>query len=120
MTTTTTLATVRAYHDGWTRKQFDRAIGLLAADLTVEVPINDYSTTDSFAKAVVAFGAMTRSVELLAEFASGDEAMLLYDMDVEGLGRMRVAEHFTVAGGRIRRIRQIHDTYQLRIAGFAG
>ncbi|MBA3807430.1 MAG: hypothetical protein H0X28_03405 [Solirubrobacterales bacterium] len=44
--------------------------------------------------------------------------MLLYDMDVDGLGEMRVAEHFTVAGDQITRIRQIHDTALLRAAGF--
>jgi hypothetical protein len=45
--------------------------------------------------------------------------MLLYDMDVEKLGAMRVAEHFTVQNGRITRIRQIHDTAAVRAAGFA-
>jgi ketosteroid isomerase-like protein len=32
---------------------------------------------------------------------------------------MRVVEHFTVADGRIVRLRQIHDTAGLREAGFA-
>jgi ketosteroid isomerase-like protein len=31
---------------------------------------------------------------------------------------MRVGEHFTVDGGKIVRIRQIHDTVGLREAGF--
>jgi hypothetical protein len=33
---------------------------------------------------------------------------------------LRVAEHFTVAQGKITRIRQVHDTAALRTAGFAG
>ena len=45
--------------------------------------------------------------------------MLLYDMAVDRLGTLRVAEHFTVAGGRIIRIRQVHDTAAGRAAGFA-
>ena len=73
---------------------------------------------ESFAQAVAAFGSMTMRVDLLAEFAHGDQAMLLYDMDVEGLGRMRVAEHFTIGDGQITRKRQIHDTAALRAAGF--
>jgi hypothetical protein len=44
--------------------------------------------------------------------------MLLYDMDVRGLGVMRVAEHFTIRNGKIARLRQIHDTAALRAAGF--
>ena len=120
MTADGTLAVVRAYHDGWTSRDFARATALLADDLAVEVPINDYPTAASFAAALTGFGTLARSVELLAAMSAGDEAMLLYDMDVEGLGTMRVAEHFTVADGRIRRIRQIHDTASLRAAGFAG
>jgi hypothetical protein len=45
--------------------------------------------------------------------------MLLYDIDIKGLGKIRIAEHLTVAEGRITRIRQVHDTAALRAAGFA-
>ena len=117
-TTDETLSIVRAYHDGWTSKNFEHATRLLAPNLVVEVPINAYPTTESFAKAVVAFGSMINRVNLLAEFTAGNEALLLYDMDVDGLGVMRVAEHFTVADGRIKRIRQVHDTAALRAAGY--
>jgi hypothetical protein len=113
------LSTVRAYHHAWTTKNFEAAAGLFASDLKVEVPINEYPTAESFAKALAGFGALVRRVELLAELAQGDEAMLLYDMDVERLGTLRVAEHFTVKRGRITRIRQIHDTASVRAAGFA-
>ena len=74
---------------------------------------------ESFAKALSAFGGLVRSVVLLAEFANAREAMLLYDMEVVRLGKLRVAEHFTVARGAITRIRQIHDTAAVRAAGFA-
>lgn len=109
---------VHAYHRGWTSKHFDQAIRLLSPTLEVEVPINHYPTTESFGQALVGFGTLVTKVDLLAEMSAGDEAMLLYDMDVEQLGRLRVAEHFTVADGRIARIRQVHDTAALRAAGF--
>jgi len=106
------------YHRAWTSKRFDDAAALLAADLKVEVPINSYPTRESFAQALAAFGGMAERVELLAEFANGPEAMLLYDMVVPPLGTLRVAEHFTVHGGKIWRLRQIHDTAPVRAAGF--
>jgi hypothetical protein len=114
------LAVVRAYHAAWTGRRFDEARALLAAQLAVEAPINEYSTRDSFAEALAAFGGLVRDVELLAELAGDREAMLLYDMAVEGLGRLRVAEHFTVVDGKIAGIRQVHDTEALRAAGFGG
>jgi ketosteroid isomerase-like protein len=110
------LTVVRRYHQGWTRGDYQQAIGLLAPTLKVEVPINDYPTTESFATALRGFGELVRSVELLSEMSNGDEAMLLYDMQVEQLGRLRVAEHFTVADGKIARLRQIHDTVPVRPA----
>lgn len=111
---------VNAYHRGWTSRRFDESIELLAPDLAVEVPINAYPTRESFAQALIGFGRMVDRVDLLAAFAQGDEAMLLYDMSVKGVGNMRVAEHFTVRDGKIARLRQIHDTVAVRAAGFGG
>lgn len=116
-TTSPARSVVREYHDGWTNKAFDRSIQCLSPNVVVEVPINAYPTKDSFAHALRQFGGMVTRVVLLAEFAEADQAMLLYDMDVPGLGTMRVAEHFTVANGEIVRLRQIHDTAPVRAAG---
>ena len=115
-TATTALATARRYHDAWTSRDFDQAVALLSPTLAVEVPINEYPTTASFAEALLRFGGMARRVDLLSAMCADDEAMLLYDMDVEGLGTIRIVEHFTVADGTIVRLRQIHDTAPLRDA----
>ncbi|HEX6522804.1 MAG TPA: nuclear transport factor 2 family protein [Streptosporangiaceae bacterium] len=113
-----TAAVIRGYYDAWTSKEFDQAVSLLAPDLTVEVPVNDYPDTGSFATALEGFGSRIQWVELLAAMSAGKEGMLLYDMDVQGLGMLRVAEHFTVENGKITGIRQVHDTAALRAAGF--
>src|SRR5262249_28174324 len=84
--------------------------------LRVEVPINAYPTKQSLSKAMEAFAGAVARVELLSEMSAGDEAMQLYDLEVEGVGRLRVVEHFTVAAGRIVRLRQSHDTAPLRSA----
>jgi limonene-1,2-epoxide hydrolase len=120
MSTQDTATIIGAYYEAWTAKDFDRAVALLAQGLMVEVPIGEYLTTASFAVALKSFGSVTTSAELLAAMSEGEEGMLLYDMDVRGLGTLRVAEHFTVDDGKITRIRQIHDTAALRAAGFAG
>jgi uncharacterized protein YndB with AHSA1/START domain/ketosteroid isomerase-like protein len=114
MFSSSALSTARAYHDAWSRRDFEQAAALLDDDLAVEVPINEYPTKDSFAAAVAGFGSLARRIVLLSEMGAGDEAMLLYDMDVEGVGELRVVEHFTIRDGRIVRIRQIHDTEPVR------
>lgn len=115
---TNALEVTRVYHNAWTNKSFAKAISLLAPDLKVEVPVNHYPTLESFAQALTGFGGMVRRVFILSEFTQGNEAMLLYDMEIDQLGTMRIAEHFTVVDGKITRIRQIHDTAALRAAGF--
>ncbi len=113
-----TVAVIRGYYDAWTSGEFDQATALLAPDLTVEVPVNSYQDSRSFAVALEGFGSLSTRTELLAAMSGGTEGMLLYDMDVPGLGTLRVAEHLTVEHGRITRIRQVHDTAALRAAGF--
>lgn len=100
-----------------TSGNYEQAIALLAPTLKVEVPINEYPTAESFAQALRGFGQLVTDVRLLAEMADHDEVMLLYDLHAEGLGQLRVAEHFTVGDGRITRLRQIHDTGPVRAAG---
>jgi ketosteroid isomerase-like protein len=118
MPTDQALAIARRYHEAWTAGDYEQATALLAPALRVEVPINDYPTTESFAQALRGFGELVTKVDLLSGMSNGDEAMLLYDMQVEQLGPLRVAEHFTVAAGKIARLRQIHDTAAVRAAGF--
>ena len=113
-----TLRVVDAYHRAWTTKRFDEAVALLAPSLQVEVPINNYATPEAFAEALVRFGSDVVSVDVLSELAGGDEAMILYDMDVTGLGTMRIVEHFTIDDGKIVRLRQIHDTAPLRAGDY--
>lgn len=110
------LAVARRYHDAWSHRRFDDIRPLLADDLVIETPINAYPSADSFAAAVAAFASLCNEVALLAEFGGADEAMLLYDMNVRGLGTLRVAEHFRVVDNRIALIRQIHDTASIRAA----
>lgn len=117
VTTTDPLLVARCYHEGWTSKNYEQAIELLAPTLTVEVPINTYPTAHSFGQALRGFGELVLSVDVLSEMSAGDEAMLLYDMQVDGLGELRVVEHFTIADGQIVRLRQIHDTAAVRAAG---
>lgn len=119
MNSSSALTTAVDYHRAWTSGDFAAATALLADDLAVEVPVNAYAGKADFAAALASFGGAATEVRLLAELSGRDDACLVYDMDVPGLGTLRVAEHFRVVDGRIRLIRQIHDTAAVRKAGFA-
>jgi len=115
----TPLEVARRYHRAWTLRNFEGAGRFLAPDLETELPLNQYAGRDDFLGALAGFGEIVDRVELLAEFENGDEALLLYDLEVNGVGSLRIAEQFTVANGQITRIRMVNDTAELRKAGFA-
>ncbi len=117
MKTDTALAVVQAYFRGWTSKDYDTAAQQLSPALVVEVPVNHYPDMASFVQALEGFGDMVTHVHLIAELASADQAVLLYDMEVQGMGTIRMAEHFIVAQGKISVLRQVHDTHAIRAAG---
>ena len=107
------------YHHGWTTGDFDTAEELLADDLTIEVPLNEYAGKADFSAALRSFGGAATEVRVLGALeGKQSDACVIYDMDVAGLGTLRVAEHFRIVDGRIAAVRQIHDTAALRKAGF--
>lgn len=113
------LTVARAYHRAWTGANFEEAAGYLADDLETDVPLNTYRSKAEWLDAVRGTRHLTSSVNVLAALGDDDEAILLYDMVLDPVGELRVAEHFAVADGRITRIRHVHDTVALRAAGFA-
>ena len=115
----TPLEVARRYHRAWTLRNFQGAGRFLAPDLETELPLNEYAGRDDFLGALAGFGEIVERAELLAEFENGDEALLLYDLEVAGVGPLRIAEQFTIANGQITRIRMVNDTAELRKAGFA-
>jgi hypothetical protein len=109
---------VADYHHGWVAGDAEKIRGLLSPDIVVEVPVNAYPTREAFVAAVIAFSSMATRVTMLDSFANESTALQLYDMEVKGLGLLRVAEHFAIEGGVITHIRHIHDTHLVRLAGF--
>ncbi len=111
----TALGVARAYHNAWKNRAYEDAWRLLDQALTVDVPINAYSTKSAFAEAARYTREMASTVTELAEFGGEQEAVLIYDMALP-VGNLRIAERFRVDGGRITRIMHIHDTAALRAA----
>jgi acetylornithine deacetylase/succinyl-diaminopimelate desuccinylase-like protein len=105
-----TLAVVRAYHSAWTTKNFQDAVRLLAPDLQLEVPINHYPTTESFAQALAGFGGPVTRVELLSELADSGQAMLLYDVHADRLGGL---DTVVFGSGDLSHVHSDHEAVEL-------
>ncbi|HET7118704.1 MAG TPA: hypothetical protein VFI29_19590 [Hanamia sp.] len=105
---------VRDYYNSWTNKDFERAGNYLSKNLKVIVPINNYPTKQSFLDAVKFTCNMILKIELLSEFSNENEAILMYDMSLNGMGKLRIAEYFKIKGNKIIQVCQIHDTAPIR------
>jgi hypothetical protein len=120
MTHDETLDVARSYHRAWTTtKDFDAAANLLAENLKTDLPINAYQDKQEFVEAIRGFGELVTSVQILSTCASSGKAMLIYDLAMDSIGTLRVAEQCTVIEGKITFIRQVHDTATMRAAGVA-
>lgn len=108
----------RAYFDLWTTGRFEEASALLSDMITIETPINTYPGKPDFVAVLTAFGSLVSATHHLADLGDGEDVVQIYDMEVAGLGVIRMAEHFVVRDSQITQIRQIHDTAALRAAGF--
>lgn len=120
MTDEETLNVVRSYHRAWTTtKDFNAASALLAESLRTDLPVNEYADKREFVEAIRGFGNLVSSVQILSAVAGPGEAVMIYDLTMNPLGTLRIAEQFTVTEGKITFIRQVHDTATMRAAGFA-
>jgi uncharacterized protein YndB with AHSA1/START domain len=102
------------YHRAWTAGRFEDAAGIIAENLLTEVPLNSYASKAEWVAALTRFGSLVERTEMVSTLGGADEAVLLYDMHSGSFGTLRIAEHFTVAGGVITTIRHVHDTHPLR------
>ncbi|WP_330175968.1 nuclear transport factor 2 family protein [Streptomyces sp. NBC_01498] len=120
MTDEQTWDLVRRYHEAWTTtKDFAAASRLLAENLETDLPVNAYADKREFVEAIRSFGENVSSVRLLSACTGPGDALMVYDLVLDPIGTLRIAEQFKVAEGRITFIRQVHDTATMRAAGFA-
>lgn len=69
-------------------------------------------------EAVKFTGMAASEGKLLAKFGNEDEALLLYHMVLNPIGNLRIAEYFKISNCKINMICHVHDTAELRKAGF--
>ena len=111
----TTQDIVSGYHRAWTTGDLATARTLLADNLDFQGAIERFQNADDLVRALGGLLQMVSEVRLIAEFFSGDQAMLLYDVVTPTpAGNIRSAEHFTVKDGRIQAIKLVFDATELR------
>ncbi|MFE1408936.1 hypothetical protein ACFW5D_36415 [Streptomyces sp. NPDC058770] len=109
--TTTTRATVRAYHQARFRGDIPAAVRTLAEPFHFQSPLLTSDSPHHHLSGLDAFLGIVSGVDLISELYGESEAILLYDVhtSVSAIGTQRTAEHFHLTDGRIDTIRLIFD-----------
>lgn len=117
-TNQTPLSIALKYFNAWCRNDFDKASDFLSEEISFEMPINRYTNKTEFLQAVQLTVGAAQEIILLTHFGNEDDAALIYTLKLTGLAPIQICEHFKIRGKKIVFIRHIHDTYELRNAGF--
>ncbi|MEV6205168.1 hypothetical protein AB0M64_35155 [Streptomyces sp. NPDC051771] len=109
--TTTTRATVRAYHQARFRSDIPAATRNLAEPFHFQSPLLTSHSPHDHLSGLEAFLGIVTGVDLISELYGESEATLIYDVhtSIPTIGTQRTAEHFHLTSGRIDTIRLIFD-----------
>lgn len=101
-----------AFLDAWTAGDFDRAGTYLADDFRFAGPIASYDSAADFLAGSRRFvAAIEPGWSKVAAFGDEREALLLYDLALLAGPALRIADHYTVGGDRIRTETILWDTH---------
>ena len=108
MVKTSATDVVDRYSKALGSRDFAAARSFLADNLRCEGPIDRFDRADDYIKAISALYGMVKGIEHLATIAEGDDVAVFYVLDTP-VAKAPVAEWYTVAGGKIVRIRTYFD-----------
>ena len=111
MTEQSALDIAAAFLDAWAGQDFETAGGYLAEGFTFDGPVAHYRSAREFLTGSRGFAArLTGTWSSVAAFGDQRQALLLYDLHLADGPAMRIADYYTVAGGKIQAEQILWDT----------
>ncbi|MGH3585830.1 MAG: nuclear transport factor 2 family protein [Pseudonocardia sp.] len=101
MTQTPADAIVAEYHRAWTSGDVDRAMTLIADDVTCRAPGEDLVGKDAYRAYIAGFAPMLTGTADIASFADRERVALFYYPQTASTTTAPAGECFTVRDGKI-------------------
>ncbi|CAD0004834.1 MULTISPECIES: nuclear transport factor 2-like protein [Flavobacterium] len=117
-TNQTSLSIALKYFNAWCQNDFEKTSSFLSDKIAFEMLINSYVSKAEFLQAVQFTASTLQEVILLTHLGNKEEAVLIYTLKLTGLAPLQICEHFKVRESKITFISHVHDTHELRNAGF--
>ncbi len=113
-TSMSTKQVIDGYTRAWTSADFVATRTFLADDLDFQGSLQTHVSADGFLEGLKMFREhVFDSHAVLHEVITGNEGFVLYDCALKSGAKLRCAEHFIVAGDKIKQIRLVFDTAQM-------
>jgi hypothetical protein len=111
------LDVVVAYTEAWAGKDLETAAGYLAADVVFDGASTRHDSAEPLLQGLSGFvRQIAPGWRQLAAVAEGEQVMLMYEVSLLSGKPVRLAEHFTVRGGKIRSETLVYDTLAVQAA----
>lgn len=94
-------AIVREYHEAWTNGDIDKAMTLVADDITCRAPGMDLTGKAAYRDYIAGFAPLLTGIADIAEFADGERIALFYYPQTATTSIAPAGECFTVRDGKI-------------------
>ncbi|MBD5784890.1 nuclear transport factor 2 family protein [Cellulosimicrobium terreum] len=101
MTPPSAQAIVQEYHRAWTGGDVDRAMALVADDVTCRAPGQDLTGKDAYRRYIAGFAPALTGLADIAAFAERDRVALFYYPQTATTTTAPAGECFTVRDGKI-------------------
>lgn len=101
MTQSSAFEIVRDYHRAWTSGELDRAMALVADDISCRAPGRDLTGKDAYRAFIGGFAPALTGLSDIAGFADGERVALFYYPETAATSIAPAAECFTVREGKI-------------------
>jgi ketosteroid isomerase-like protein len=110
LTTTTEPAHVaKAYFDAWTSNDMDSFRELLAEGVTFDGPLATSANADEAVAGMTKLAAMTERIDIRKRCVDAEDVITWFDLHLEGVEPMPVANWTRVENGKIVSIRVVFD-----------
>lgn len=106
-----TKSTAVAYYTALGNKDMETVKKCLHPDVQFADPQEKVVGREAVLKAAKGFTAIFKTLTIRAKFGSEDQAMVVYDVDIQGLAKnLQAASLLSFQGGLISKIELIYDT----------
>jgi len=106
---TSPLAIAESYIDAWSRKDVDAIAKLIHPQIHLKSPMTELSGREPFLEAVRKTLEPLEKVNVRAKFASGSQAILVYDLQMTEVGLVRNANLMLMEDNLVRSVELFFD-----------